>query len=135
MSRRAFVRTSRQSIQLSVPLMFCSATMPCAAPQHSCAISSASVNSGRKTARGESVLRGLFQKGVRVLLRIVLRELVVVRLRVRHEEHESEMAGMLHGEVDVDVPDLAKSLDGIERAEVRERLGEVHGAAGSTAPG
>src|SRR6185436_4951735 len=31
---------------------------------------------------------------------------------------------MLHGEVDIDVPDLPESLDGIERLKVRERLGE-----------
>ena len=126
MSRCAVFRASRQSIQLLAPLMFCSATRPCALAQHSCAISSASVYSGRKTPAASPSCRGLLQKGVRVLLRIVLRELVVVRLvRVRREKQESEVAGMLHREVHVDVSDAPKSLDGIERAKFANALARV----------
>ena len=44
---------------------------------------------------------------------------------MRHEKEETEVARMLDREVGVDVADAPEPLDGIERAEVREQLGQA----------
>src|SRR5215831_6527475 len=67
---------------------------------------------GAKGSRGEPIFYRLFQKRVRVPLRVVLGNFLPIgNERMRREKEETEMTRMIDGEVGVDVADPPETLD------------------------